>query len=207
MCLHSIMIQVSHQKLSPATILAFEEIGVDVWTGAIAEALEIGGIVHLRAVSKSFSAMMMSDELWLDRLTLLSLSNPVLADLDRGAEETAYAWYVRCHAAVDDGHTLARRHKESGIAYLQLYGMRRHHKSGAEASMCRACVRVRTITLLGLLIGVKDTNRRHKLAFGLIYDALSVVNEQDIFVDLPWAPQLPITGKWELREIQSSPHA
>ena len=95
MCLHSIMIQVSHQKLSPATILAFEEIGVDVWTGAIAEALEIGGIVHLRAVSNSFSAMMMSDELWLARLTLLSLSNPVLADLDRGAEETAYAWYVR----------------------------------------------------------------------------------------------------------------
>jgi hypothetical protein len=58
---------------------------------------------------------------------------------------------------------------------------------------------VRSITLLGLLIGVKDTPAAMKLAFGPIYDALSIINEQDTFVDLPWAPQLPITGKWELK--------
>ena len=117
------MIQVSHQKLSPDAILAFEEIGGDVWTGAIAEALEIVGIVQLRAVSKSFHATMSDDDMWLDRLTLLSLSNRILADLDRDAEERAYAWYARCHAAVDYGNTLARHHKESGIAYLELYGV------------------------------------------------------------------------------------
>lgn len=58
---------------------------------------------------------------------------------------------------------------------------------------------VRAITLLGLLIGVKDTPAAMKLAFGPIYDALSIVNERDTFVDLPWAPQLPTTGKWELK--------
>ena len=46
------MLQVSHEKLSPIAILAFEEIGSDVWTGAIAEALEMIGIVRLRAVSR-----------------------------------------------------------------------------------------------------------------------------------------------------------
>ena len=44
---------------------------------------------------------------------------------------------------------------------------------------------MRCITLLGLLIGVKDTPAAMKLAFGPIYDALSVVNEQDTFVRLP----------------------
>jgi regulator of replication initiation timing len=117
------MIQVSNQKLSPTAIHAFEEIGVDVWTGAIAEALEIAGIVHLRAVSKSFHAMMSGENMWLDQLTLLSLSNPMLADLERGAEESAYAWYARCHAAVDYGNALAQRHKEGGLPYLELYGV------------------------------------------------------------------------------------
>ena len=36
-------------------------------------------------------------------------------------------------------------------------------------------------------------------AFGPIYDALSRVNDEHVFVDLPWAPRLPILGKWELR--------
>ena len=58
---------------------------------------------------------------------------------------------------------------------------------------------VRSITLLGILIGVKDTQHAIDLAFGPIYDALSHVNEEDMFVSLPWAPRLPITGKWELK--------
>ena len=36
-------------------------------------------------------------------------------------------------------------------------------------------------------------------AFGPIYDALSQINDSDMYVDLPWAPQLPTLGKWELR--------
>jgi hypothetical protein len=59
---------------------------------------------------------------------------------------------------------------------------------------------VRSITLLGILIGTKDTRDAIKKAFGPIYDALSTINEVDSFVSLPWAPQLPTTGKWELTE-------
>ena len=57
---------------------------------------------------------------------------------------------------------------------------------------------VRSLTLLGLLIGVKDTYEAMKIAFGPIYDALSRVNEENLYVRLPWAPQLPSLGKWEL---------
>jgi hypothetical protein len=58
---------------------------------------------------------------------------------------------------------------------------------------------VRSLTLLGLLIGVKDTYEAMKIAFGPIYDAISRVNEENLYVQLPWAPQLPSLGKWELR--------
>ena len=90
---------------------AFNEIGVDVWTGVVAEMLEMPQVVHMRAVSSSFCTIFSDDNMWLDRLTLLSLRHPTLADLVKGTEETAYAWYIRCHAAAANGSTLALQHK------------------------------------------------------------------------------------------------
>ena len=64
------------------------------------------------------------------------------------------------------------------------------------------CIRrrdsVRSLTLLGILIGTKDTYNAIRVAFGPIYDAISRLNEADAYVRVPWAPALPVTGKWEL---------
>jgi len=57
---------------------------------------------------------------------------------------------------------------------------------------------VRSLSLLGMLIGVKDTYAAMKEAFGPIYDALSRINDEDTYVTLPWAPRLPTLGTWEL---------
>ena len=57
---------------------------------------------------------------------------------------------------------------------------------------------VRSLTLLGLLIGLKDTYAAMEIAFGPIYEAFSRLNMENMYVSLPWAPALPTTGKWEL---------
>ena len=119
---HTGTLRTSQTKHGQSESKAFEEIGHDVWTGAIAEALEILEIVRLRAVSIVFKKMMSDDDLWLNRLTLLALRQPSLSDLEKGAQETAYAWYQRCCTAVDDGTALALRHKQGGFPYLELYG-------------------------------------------------------------------------------------
>ena len=122
MPLHTGTLRTSQTKHGRSESEAFEEIGHDVWTGAIAEALEILEIVRLRAVSIVFKKMMSDDDLWLNRLTLLALRQPSLSDLEKGAQETAYAWYQRCCTAVDDGTALALRHKQGVFPYLELYG-------------------------------------------------------------------------------------
>ena len=54
------MLETKHLKLTRSADEAFAEIGADVWTGPLADALKEPLIVCLRAVSKSFRAMMRS---------------------------------------------------------------------------------------------------------------------------------------------------
>lgn len=107
------MLQTQQLKRSLSADKAFNEIGVDIWSGVIAEMLEMPQTVHMRAVSKSFHTIFSDDDMWLDRLTLLSLRHPTLADLAKGAEETAYAWYIRCHAAAADGNVVLAKEAQS----------------------------------------------------------------------------------------------
>ena len=58
---------------------------------------------------------------------------------------------------------------------------------------------VRSITLLAILTGVKDTYEAMKLAFGPLLAAISEINKSHHYVDLPWAPRLPVKVKFELR--------
>ena len=56
---------------------------------------------------------------------------------------------------------------------------------------------VRAITLLGVMVGAKDTYSAMKTAFGRIYRQLSEINKRDMYVDLPWDQRVPVTAKFE----------
>ena len=118
------MLLAKQSTWTTSTDEAFLAIGADIWTGPIVETLEDSQIPRMRAVSKSFCIMMSDDDLWLDRLTLLAIRHPSLADLAKGPNESAYMWYVRCQAAADQGRSLALQHLDKGgkRPYLQLYG-------------------------------------------------------------------------------------
>jgi hypothetical protein len=58
---------------------------------------------------------------------------------------------------------------------------------------------VRSITLLAVMTGAKDTYSAMKEAFGPLLNACSAWNKTHTEVHLPWAPRLPADGKWELR--------
>ena len=92
------MDQIKHSKLNVGAAEALDAIPVDIWVGTIAEHLETCEIVGLRAVSKDWRSIGSDENLWLNKLTHLTLQFPVLSDLDTGPEETAHEWYKRCHA-------------------------------------------------------------------------------------------------------------
>ena len=111
------------QRLLPSASEVMVEIPVDIWIEEITETFEMPELVRLRAVSKSFGAIFSSDDLWLNKLTLLVLQFSHLADVAQGAEESAYDWYKRCHASVADIRALALAHKADARPYLKLYGV------------------------------------------------------------------------------------
>ena len=117
------MLQRTYPKPTLSASEVFDAISVDIWAGPIAEMLEDSEIVRLRAVSTYFRTIASSDDIWLNRLTLLSLRHPILADVEQGAGESAYSWYARCYAAATDGDVLARRHRDGDFPYLKLYGV------------------------------------------------------------------------------------
>eukprot|EP00966_Prymnesium_polylepis_P307088 7096516-Prymnesium_polylepis.1 len=65
---------------------------------------------------------MSDDDVWLTKLTALSLQYPSTAQLDQGSGETGFAWFWRCSRAIGSGDALARRHKGGEYPYLSLYG-------------------------------------------------------------------------------------
>ena len=47
----------------------------------------------------------------MDKVIEIALHHPALSDLDKGAGETSFQWYARCHRAVWDVRDLAFKHK------------------------------------------------------------------------------------------------
>ena len=56
---------------------------------------------------------------------------------------------------------------------------------------------MRAITLLGVMIGAKDTYSAMKRAFGRLYAQISEINKRDMYVDMPWKQRVPVTAKIE----------
>ena len=58
---------------------------------------------------------------------------------------------------------------------------------------------VRALTLLAILSGTKDTYSAMKQAFGPLLAAISRINAEHHYVEVPWAPRLPVSIRFELR--------
>ena len=93
-----------------------------MWIWGIAPALEADDLLPLRLVSRELQAAVMHNDVWLNKLTMLSLQYPSLLQMDQGSGESAFSWYWRCLRAVGAGDDLARRHVSGEYPYLQLYG-------------------------------------------------------------------------------------
>ena len=63
-----------------------------------------------------------ADDIWFNKLTVLTLQYPALSNMDQGAGESAFVWYARCACAICSGKELAQRHVRGESPYLQLYG-------------------------------------------------------------------------------------
>ena len=107
---------------------AFQAIPSDVWIYSVAAYLEPNEILPIRGVSSDFRELMTHDDVWLNKLTVLTMQYPVLAELDQGCGETAFAWYSRCSLAVGSGRSLAKRHVAGGYPFLELYGKVEGHE-------------------------------------------------------------------------------
>jgi hypothetical protein len=102
------MLETNCPKLTLSSQEARDAVPLAIWTGEIAEALTDAEIAVMRAVSKDFNSIMSDGAMWMDKLTLLSLTHTGLSDLAKGEQETSYAWYTRCLGAARDGETLKR---------------------------------------------------------------------------------------------------
>ena len=64
------------------TFAALEAIPRDAWVLNVASILEPLDIVQMRAVSKFWKVLMTDDDLWLNKMTVLSLQYPAVMQID-----------------------------------------------------------------------------------------------------------------------------
>jgi hypothetical protein len=109
-------------KLSLGAEEALEATAPDIWTLEIASELEGADLAALRACCTAFRTIFADEDMWLNKLTALTLEYPTLSALVNGEGEPAFAWYGRCYAAVAGGRGLALAHKAGEMPFLKLYG-------------------------------------------------------------------------------------
>ena len=105
------------------TFAALEAIPRDAWILNIASILEPMDVVQMRAVSQSWKLLMTDDEVWLNKITVLSFQYSGSLHVDQGGEESVFHWYSRCVRILRSGAALARRHFRGESPYLELYGV------------------------------------------------------------------------------------
>ena len=67
---------------------ALDAVPEEVWLYLVASHFEVAEILPLRAVSTAWRAMATHDDVWLNKLTVLSLQFPTLSQLDRAGVGT-----------------------------------------------------------------------------------------------------------------------
>ena len=64
---------------------------------------------------------------------------------------------------------------------------------------------VRSITLLAILTGTKDTYAAMQQAFAPLLAAISRINQEHHYVEVPWAPRLPGSVSFSLQGVELLP--
>ena len=116
------MLATEYTKVTIAPNASLDVVPADVFSYGIAGALEANEIALLRVVSKALQVLSSSDEIWLNKLTVLALQVPAMSFMDQGDGESALAWYARCALSVGSCHDLAARHVRGEFPFLELYG-------------------------------------------------------------------------------------
>ena len=117
------MLEGSLRKSTRDADAAFKSIPTDVLIWGVALALEAVQLLPLRAVSTAWREVVSNEEIWLTKLTTLTLQYPSLGQLDQGAGESAFNWFWRSSRALGSRDVLARHHLRGEYPYLKLYGM------------------------------------------------------------------------------------
>jgi hypothetical protein len=125
----------SFRKTSLNATAAFESISPDIWVWGVAPALEPADILALRVLNRNWLGWIAQDDVWLPKLTALSLQYPFLSMLDQAIGESVFAWFWRCVRSVGSGDALARRHRRGEYPYLKLYGTVENNSFNPFASM------------------------------------------------------------------------
>ena len=102
--------------------MVFDLLPEEVILENLAPAMHAADVGRLRRVSKGLFKLMSSEELWMEKITVLVLEHPVLSDMDKGLAESWCQWYSRLFVAVSDGSSLALKHKAVEYPFLSMHG-------------------------------------------------------------------------------------
>jgi hypothetical protein len=116
------MLGSAYVKATVNAAAAFQAISNDMWTANIAPLLEPTDILQMIAVDHEWKKLMKDPDLWLNKLTVLTMQYPALEHMDQGSEEPAFSWFWRCYHAVGSGESLAARHYGGEHPFLLLHG-------------------------------------------------------------------------------------
>ena len=97
------MLTTAYVKITVALNASVEDLPQDVMVFGVAARLEATELLPLRAVSKVMNKLATADDIWFNKLTVLTLQYPALSNMDQGAGESAFVWYARCACAICSG--------------------------------------------------------------------------------------------------------
>lgn len=76
----------------------------------------------LMQTANSMQSQLLNDDLWLTRITVLTSLYPGAAHLERGAEESAYAWHRRYRRALVSASLMAEQNMRGDMPYMRMHG-------------------------------------------------------------------------------------
>ena len=88
----------------------------------LAKALDDDALLAFMATAGVLRLRLLAEEIWLDKVTSLTLLYSGLAHLEQGADESPFAWYARCRRGVASGERMALAHARGEMPYLRMYG-------------------------------------------------------------------------------------
>ena len=138
--------------------------------------LDETSLVSLMQTANSMQSQLLNDDLWLTRITVLTSLYPGAAHLERGAEESAYAWHRRYRRALVSASLMAEQNMRGDMPYMRMHGefqsarfiahtpLRLPAPYGLIAEVVRYAVRSISAIILCVSHGRRSSPRRPRLS-------------------------------------------